>query len=265
MSRLNRFVAASCCTLLGLIAVAALAQPAVAQAPQASAPDPYTYVAEWTIARDQWQGYSEWGMKNHKPIFERLAADGTLLDWGMYETYIHTEGGNTHGMWWTAANFAGIEKTRQELLKAPFHPAAAAGAHRDYLLRARIQGHHSGTVSGGFLYVNMQELRPGQGADWLEFWEKNTKPVFDDQVAKGALVSYVVHYEDVHTASNALRYIVTVSNSPAAEDQIEAAMTAAGAKRSEAEQEAMGRLMRDMTVPEGHRDYMARITAAWFK
>jgi len=262
MSRCKRFAVITCCALLGLVAVAVLAQPATAQA---KAPDPYTYVAEWTIARDQWQGYSEWGMKNHKPILERLAADGTLLDWGMYETYIHTEGGNTHGMWWTAASFTGIEKTRQELLKAPFHPAAAAGAHRDYLLRARMQGHHSGTVSGGFLYVNMQEVRAGQGADWMKSWEKNTKPVFDDQIAKGPLVSYAVHVEDVHTASNALRYIVTVSRDPAAEDQIEAAMNAAGERRTEAEREAMGRLMRDMTVPEGHRDYMARITAAWFK
>jgi hypothetical protein len=265
MSCLKRFVAVSCCTLLGLIAVAALAPAVQAQTPQAKPADPYTYVAEWTIARDQWQGYSEWAMKNTKPILERLGADGTLLDWGIYETYIHTEGGNTHGIWWTAASFAGIEKTRQELIKAPFHPAAAAGAHRDYLLRARMQGHHSGTVSGGFLYVNMQEVRAGQGTDWLNFWEKNSKPVFDDQVAKGALASYVVHYEDVHTAPNSLRYIVTVSNGPAAEDQIEAAMTAASDKRTEAEREAMGRLMRDMTVPEAHRDYMARITAAWFK
>lgn len=258
----HRLAAVSRLAVLALAALGALAPAALAQD---DAPDAFTYVAEWTIARDQWQGYSEWGMKNSKPILERLGADGTLLDWGFFETYIHAEGGATHGVWWTSATFAGIERARVELLKAPFHPAAAAGAHRDYLFRTSQGGRRSGTVSGGFLYVNTQEIRPGQGRDWSDLWDKTTKPVLEEMLGKGALAGYAVHYEDVHTAPNTLRYIVTVSASAAAEDQIEAAFSAAGSKRSESEREALGRLMRDLTVPESHRDYMARVTAAWFK
>jgi hypothetical protein len=246
---------------LALLALLPLAAAAAAQEPS----PPFTYVAEWTIARDQWQGYVEWGAKNTRPVLERLAAEGTLLDWGFYETYVHETEGNTHGLWWTAASIANIEKARAALIKAPFHPAAAAGAHRDYLLRSMAGGSRPGATSGGFLYVNMQEVRAGQGEAWEKFFEKYSKPVLDDLVAKGVLASWGVQYEDVHTAPNSMRFVVTVSNSPEAEDQADAAFGAARAKLSEAERSEYGRLARELTVPESHRDYLARINAAWFK
>ena len=262
MERLRQKRIVSCATWLGFLILAGSMSPALAET---DAPDPYTSVAEWTIARDQWQGYSDWAMRNHKPILERLAADGTLIDWGFFETYIHTESGSTHGVWWSSASFAGIEKTRAELLKAPSHPAAAAGAHHDYLFRSRMGASRSGAISGGFLSVNVQELRPGQGKDWSALWERTSKPVLDDLLAQGTIASYAVQAEDSHTQSSALRWLVTISPSAAAEDQVEAAFDAAISQRSEAEREAFGRLMRDLTVPESHRDYLARITAAWFK
>lgn len=251
-------------TRFALLAIASLGllTPALARA---EAPDPFTYVAEWSIARDQWSGYSEWTMKHHKPILERLAADGTLVGWGFYETYIHTATGPTHGVWWTSLDFAGIEKARVELLKAPFHPAAAAGAHRDLLLRASFKGSRSGAVTGGFLYVNTQVMRPGKGGDWSKLWEQNAKPVLDELVAQGALAGYSVQNEDVHTAPMTARMVVTVSTSAAAEDQIEAAFAAAAAKRSPEEREALAAQMRELTDTEAHRDYMARVLAAWFK
>lgn len=144
-----------------LAALAAVAGVAVAE----EAREPFTYVAEWTIARDQWSGYAEWIARDHKPAW--LAADGgTLVDWGIYETYVHTEGENTHGIWWTATSFAGIEKARVQLLKVPMHPAAAAGAHHDYLLRAIEGKSRSATVAGGFLTVNTNEVRAGHEKEW---------------------------------------------------------------------------------------------------
>lgn len=262
MNRKTQMAAVGGWVLVLFVMLGLGAAPAIAQG---EAPDPFTYVAEWTIARDQWQGYSEWGMKNSKPILERLAADGTLLNWGFFETYIHTEGQVTHGVWWSSATFAGIEKTRVELLKAPFHPAAAAGMHRDWLLRAEMHGSRSGSVAGGFLYVNNQIVKPGQGREWSNLWEKNMKPVYDDLVAKGSLAFWAIQTEDVHTEANTLRMIVSISTSAAAEDQIEAAFSAANAKRSEAEREMLMQKGRELTEPQAHRDYMARVTAAWFK
>jgi hypothetical protein len=259
---MNRFFRFTATVGAVLFVVAMCATPVLAQA---KAPDTLTYVAEWTIPRDQWAGYAEWTAKNHKPILERLAAEGTLVDWGIYETYVHEETSNTHGAWWSATSYANIEKARTALMKAGFHPAAMTGTHHDYLMRSSTGGTHAGATAGGFLSVNRQEIRPGQGKDWKEMWEKYRKPVLDELVAQGALASYAIQVEDVHTASNAYRYLVTVSTSPEAEDQIDAAWSAAGDKLSEAEQAALGRVNRELTVPESHRDYLAKITAAWFK
>lgn len=262
MFRVRRTSGSVVPVLLVLFGLAAAAAPAPAQD---AGPDPYTFVAEWTIARDQWPGFAQWTAKNHQPILERLAADGTLSSWGVFESYIHEEGAMTHGAWWTAATFAGIEKARTELLKAPSHPAAAAGAHRDYLLRAQIHGGRPGAVSGGFLHVSMQEMRPGRGADWTKLWRRTSEPVLADLVSKGALASYSVYSEDVHTGPPTMRMIVTVSTGAEAEDQIEAAFDAAIAARSEGEREAYWSQVRETTVAESHRDYMARVTAAWNK
>jgi hypothetical protein len=111
----------------------------------------------------------------------------------------------------------------------------------------------------------MQDVRVGKGDEWREMFEKYSKPIYDDLVAKGVLASWAVHVEDVHTAPNTLRYVVTVSRSAEAEDQVEAAFVAASAKRSEAEREALGAIYRELAVGENHRDYMARVTAGWVK
>lgn len=261
MSRRNRWTAIACTTLTALALLSTGAGVASAQ----EKPDPLTYVAEWVIARDQWAGFAEWTARHHKPILKRLAADGTLLDWGIYETYIHVEGRETHGIWWTAASFAGIEKTRVELLKAPFHPAAAAGAHHDYLLHTMAGAGKGGAISGGFLSVNMQEVKAGHEKEWRDAWEKYSKPVLDEMVTKGILASYALQAEDVHTGPRSTRFLATVSRSAEAEDQIGAAWDAANARYSDAEREVMRDLIRETTVMENHRDYFARVSAGWVK
>lgn len=246
-------------------ALAALATLPVPGFAQDETPPSFTYVAEWTIPRSQWQGFQEWTLKQDKPILERLGNEGVLLDWGFYETLVHTDGGNTHGLWWTTASFADMDKALAALGKAPSHPALVGAGHHDFLLRSASGGRRSGTVSGGYLYVNRQVMRPGEGGAWLKMWNAYTKPVYDQLMADGALAGYYVHYEDVHTDSPAVRYVATISTSAAAEDQIEAAVRAPSGERSEGEREAAAAASNGMTDNTEHRDYFARIIAAWFK
>lgn len=252
------------------LAVAALAVAALAAVPvpsfaQDEAPPAFTYVAEWTLPRSQWQGYHEWTMKQDKPILERLASEGVLLDWGIYETFVHTDGGNTHGTWWTTASFADMDKVLAALAKAPSHPALVGAGHHDFLLRTASGGRRSGAINGGFLYVNRQVMRPGEGGAWLKMWNAYTKPVYEQLMADGALAGYSVQYEDVHTGPPTVRYIATISTSAAGEDQIEAALRASSGERSEGEREAAAAASNGMTDNGEHRDYFARIIAAWFK
>lgn len=244
------------------LALAALAAAASAQAP---APAPYTFVAEWTIARDQWAGYADWTARQHKPILERAAADGRLLDWGIYETYVHEEGRPTHGIWWTAASLANLEKVRLELLKAPAHPAAMAAPHHDFLLRAAMGNGKSATLTGAFLYVNMQEVRAGREQEWKAAWEKYFKPVYDELVANGTLASWAIHGEAVHTQPASMRWIATIAPSAEAQDAADAALAAARAKMSDADRQQMQETAREVGVPESHRDYLAKVSAGWIK
>lgn len=252
------------------LTVAALVVAALGLGPtpgiaQDEPPPAFTYVAEWTIPRSQWQGFQEWTLKQDKPILERLASEGVLLDWGFYETFVHFEGGNTHGLWWTTASFADMDKALAALAKAPSHPALVGAGHHDFLLRTASGGRRSGTVSGGYLYVNRQVVRPGEGGAWLRMWDAYTKPVYEQLLAEGALAGYAVHYEDVHTGPPTVRYIATISTGAAAEDRIEAAQRAARAGLSEGEREAASAASDEMTDGAEHRDYFARILAAWFK
>lgn len=252
------------------LTVAALAVAAFCAVPgpgfaQDEAPPAFTYVAEWTLPRSQWQGFQEWTLKQETPILERLAKEGVLLDWGFYETFVHTEGGNTHGLWWTTASFADMEKTLAALAKAPTHPALVGAGHHDFLLRSSSGGRRSGTVNGGYLYVNRQVIRPGEGSAWQKMFDAYRKPVYDKLTADGAVAGWAVHYEDVHTGPPSVRYIATITTSAAAEDAVEAAFDAAGDELSEGERAVAAAASDDMTDNSEHRDYFARIIAAWFK
>jgi hypothetical protein len=50
------------------------------------------------------------------------------------ETIVHTPDGYTHGVWWQATSYAGIEKARLEPVKAASGATSlAAATARDYL------------------------------------------------------------------------------------------------------------------------------------
>ena len=56
--------------------------------------------------------------KNTRPVLEKLGAAGTLTSWGAFEMVVHTPEGYTHGVWWSASTYAGLEAARAELVKS---------------------------------------------------------------------------------------------------------------------------------------------------
>jgi hypothetical protein len=254
-------------SLLGLTALAAvLSAGAPASAQTAPAPEPYTYVAEWTIPRAQWGAYGTDFDKNTKPVLEKLAAAGTLISWGVYENIIHVPDGYTHGVWWSATSYAGIEKARLELVKsAATSPSlTAATAHRDYYMRSIVGGGKSGSGEG-YLTVSSYLLKAGKAQEWKQLWEKNSKPLHDELVAKGALIDYAIDVEDIHTDSPLWRFVVTLSPSAAADDQFAAAFDAASAKLTPEERKTRGLMMEGVLEPGAHRDMYARVLQYWRK
>ncbi len=79
-------------------------------------------------------------------------------------------------------------------------------------------------------------------------------------VASGAVTSYSLEVEQVHTQDPGWRHLVYVAPSADGIDKVFAAIAAAGQKRSAEENGAIGDAFAAVTVPNAHRDYFARVT-----
>jgi len=238
-----------------------LLAPYGASAQPAEQPPVYTFVAEWTVPRAQWGEAAAFFEKTTRPVLERLTAGGTLGGWGNYETVVHQEDANTHGTWWTASNLAGIERAREELIKLPPNPAMAAAKHHDYLVRSIIYNGKTAGPASGYLLVSSGKVVPGKGLQWREFWEKYSKPTYDELVADGTIVGYSVDVEQVHTDDPGWRHTVVVAPSAEAIDKMNAAFQALGRKRGAEANRGIFATQAELTVAGVHRDYFARVVA----
>jgi hypothetical protein len=255
-------------SLVGLAALAAVLSagaPVMAQTAAAAA-EPYTYVGEWNIPRAQWGAFLSDFDANTKPVLDKLASSGVLISWGAFESIVHVPDGYSHGVWWTATSYAGIEKARLELVKSASGSASltAATAHRDYYMRT-IAGGGKPASGEGYLNIASYLLKAGKGQEWKQLWDKNSKPMLDELVGKGALLAYSVDVEDVHTDSPMWRHVVTVSPSAEADDQYVTAFDAATAKLTPEERKTQGLMMDAVLEPGAHRDAYARILRHWRK
>ena len=256
-------------SLIGLAAVAAvlsLGTAAVAQTP-APAPTVLTFVAEWKIPRAQWGAFTTDFEKNTRPVLEKLGAAGTLVSWGAYELVMHADEGYTHGVWWSATSFAGIEGAREELVKSAASSASltAATGHRDFLLRVVTGNGKPASGTGGYLTVSRHLTKPGSAQEWQQLWEKYNKANYDDLVAKGLLTGYSVDVEALHTDHPGWRLVITLSPSVEAEDQYSAALDAARDKLTPAERKTVALQQGALVEPGTHRDLFAKVIRYWRK
>ncbi len=237
--------------------VALLAPIGAAQQPQE--PPAFIYVAEWGIPRAKWDEFTAYREKTSRPVLERHFASGTIVSWGNFAYIVHDESGITHGSWWTATSIAGIERVRDALVKLAPNPAVAGGKHRDYLLRTLM--YRSGAVrpTSGYLWVNATLAQPGKGQEWRDLWEKYTKPTFDELLASGAISSYEVDVEQVHTEDPGWRYIVYIAPSAEGVDKVAGAIAALIQKRTAEENRTITAAFAAVTVPNAHRDSFMRV------
>jgi hypothetical protein len=257
-------------SLVGLAALAAVlsaGSTAVAQTAPPAPSNSYTYVAQWQIPRAQWGAFAADFEKNTRPVLEKLGAAGTVVSWGAFEMVVHTPEGYTHGVWWAATSYAGIEAARTELTKSAATSASltAATGHRDYYLHSVAGNGKPGSGTGGFLTVSQYQVKPGSGQDWRQLWDKYSKPLLDDLVAKGLLDGYSLDVEDVHTENPGLRFVVTLSPNVEAEDKIGAAFDAVDEKRTPDERKTIALQQAAVLEPGMHRDLYAKIIRHWSK
>ena len=245
--------------VLQLVALAALAalvagaagRRAQAQAPAGGEQSVYTYVALWAVPRPQWADIEKF-YKDAEPTLNKLIADGTIVAWGNARNWMHDESGLTHANWVTAPSFEKIKRALDAVRDALPQPRAfSASKHADEMLRSTIHGAKPGASGPGMLWVASYQVKPDQMEAFDQLFENDIKPLFDQQVAAGTILSYWLNFEAVHSGPTNDVSIAYILPNAAAIDKFQAALAAYGENHPET-----GPAMQATMDFTAHRDYV---------
>jgi len=242
---------------------------AVVSTVRAEDPVVYTRVAQWQIARPNWNAYEKDLKKNLVPVMEKLLADGTIIEFGADRTTVHTPDGYTHSTWFCARSLGNLEKALDALVasESKLSPEEsrkqdtdfAGTKHADLILRSVQFKNRTVKTEKGYGRVSAQKLLPGKAQDYQDLFDKYTKPVLEQLYADGALTGYGVDTELVHTGDPGFRFFWELLPDADALDKVEAAFTAARAKRTPEERRAIGMAFAELRDPAAHRDSQSSI------
>jgi hypothetical protein len=223
------------------------------------------------------------------PVRDKLMADGVVLAWGVETPVLRSPGGTTHLIWFSVANWDGVEKVlngmEAQLAKLAAEDAKAADATRaakqkpalstaertreifdmsktrDWLTRDLISGYGPPPAPGvlPFTRYNFVKVKPGKGGDYRRAWEKYNKPVYDKLVADGVVLAYGFAQEEVKTDGDFNYFIWIATANMAAADKIGPAFTADRNRRSEEERNAITDLFNSVTEPDMSRSVVTRL------
>ena len=246
-----------------------LLAPAAAQAPGETVV--YSRIANWQIARPNWDAYTADLKKNTIPVLEKLLADGVLTEYGVASATIHTPEGYTHTTWYSSKTIAGVEKALAAILEADkkLPPAErrrgdtdfAGSKHADQLVRSRIVSGKTMTLSSGYITVGIDQIQPGKDLAYNDRVEKLLKPIMAPLAASGAVVSYGIDTEFIHTGDAMMRsrwYIVPNADGL---DKVAGTVKSYMDGLSPADREAYEKSSQEVLVGSAHRDELYEIIA----
>jgi hypothetical protein len=222
--------------LIALAVLMGIAPPASAQA-QEETPSSYLYVTEWQIPHAQWAIWEAYEASTLKPLFERLMGDHSIQSWGFYAQTVHTTDGATHGLWFSANGMAGVEATLSAIGTLPANSVMnnAQVRQRDFLFRSLASAGRAASGSNGLLWVHRSQSGPARHDQNSSVWDKYVKPMLDGLVAQGAILSYGIETEQIHTEPDGTFYIYCLMPGANAADKFFAALDGLQSKMSTAE------------------------------
>lgn len=267
-------------TMLAFCCVAALGQQAQ--------PQPLTFYYDYSVVPGKEEEFMKLVNTVGAPVRDKLMADGVVMAWGIETPILRFPGGTTHLIWFSVANWAGVEQVlngmEAQLAKLAAEDAKAADAARakrqtpgittaersravfdvsktrDWLTRDLVSNYGPPPAAGALPFVryNFIKVKPGKGGDYRRTWEKYNKPVFDKLVADGVVMAYGLAAEEVKTDGEFTHFVWIATASMAAADKIGPAFTAERAKRSEEERNAITEAFLSVTEPDKARSMVTR-------
>jgi hypothetical protein len=251
-------------------------------------PQALTFYYDYVVRPGQEQEFMELVKTVGAPVRDKLMADGVILAWGIETPVLRYPGGTTHLIWFSVANWAGVEKVLNAM-EAQLQKLAAEDAKRtesahasnqkppmttaerqqavfdmsktrDWLARDLVTGFGPPPAAGVLPVTryNFIKVPPGKNAEYRRTWEKYNKPVFDKLLADGTLLAYGLAQEEVKTDGDFTHFVWMATKDMSGMDKIGPAFAADRARRTEAEQASIAEAFASVTEPDKARSVVTR-------
>ncbi len=270
-----------------LLCLAVVLMSCLTIAAQDAKMQPLTFWYEYTVNPGKDAQFMELVKTVGAPVRDKLLADGVILAWGVHVGLLRAPGNSTHIIWYSVADWSGIEKVDsamraqigkldEEAMKsgtpkkgssggatvtARMMEAADVSKTRDYITRDLVFVTGTGAPPAGVLpwtRYNYVKAKPGKGSDFRKVWEKYNKPVLDKLVADGTVLAYGLSVEEVKTDGDFTHYVWYATKDLASFEKVRAAYTADRDKRSQEEQDAITAEFLKTIEPDASRSEVGR-------
>ncbi len=251
-------------------------------------PQPLTFYYDYSVVPGKEEELMNLISTVGAPVRDKLMADGVILAWGMETPVLRYPGGTTHLIWFSVANWDGVEKVLNgmeaqlaRLAAEEAKPNEAPRARRpqpakttaersrevfdgsktrDWLTRDLLANYGPPPAAGvlPFTRYNFVKVKPGKGADYRRAWEKYNKPVYDKLIADGVVLAYGLAVEEVKTDGEFTHFVWVATANMGAADRIGPAFTADRNRRSEEERNAVVETFASLTEPDKARSMVTR-------
>jgi hypothetical protein len=256
---------------------------------QQQSPQPLTFWAQYAVKPGKEEEFLNLVKTVGEPVRNKLMADGVVLAWGVEVSVLRGHDTTTHAIWYTVADWSGIEKVQNgiaaQLAKLDAEAAQSAeGGHKkgaksaptrlellrdavdfdktkDYVTRDLIFVAGQTMPSAGSLPYSRYtfvKVKPGKSAAFRAVWEKYNKPVLDKLVADGVVLAYGLSIEDVKTTGDFTHYVWYAVNSLDGLDKVRSAYRADRDRRSPEEREAISEAFLHTLDPDASRGEVDR-------
>lgn len=270
--------------LLASLTLVLVCCAALGQQPQTQ-PQPLTFFYDYTINPGKEEDFMNLIKTVGAPVRDKLMADGVVLAWGMETPVLRYPGGTTHLIWFTVANWDGVDKVlsgmEAQLAKIAAEEAKQS-AHtdktkakttaertreiidmtktRDWLTRDIVANYGPPPAAGvmPITRYNFVKVKPGKAGEYRATWEKYNKPVFDKLISDGVILAYGLASEEVKTDGDFSHFVWMATANMGGMDKIGAAFAADRSRRSEDERKTIGELFTSVTEPDKSRSIVTR-------
>ena len=256
---------------------------------QQQMPQPLTYWSGYAVRPGKEDEFMNLVKTVGEPVRDKQMAEGVVLGWGIEVPLLRSPGGWTHLIWYTVADWSGIEKV-QSAIQAQLAKLAAEEAKateegrkkgqkpgtttaerirevfdssktRDWLTRDLVFVAGSAMLPAGLLpytRYNFGKVKPGKAADFRAAWDKYNKPVLDKLVADGVILAYGLAVEELKTDGAWTHFIWYGVKSMDAFEKVRNAFGADRNRRSQEERDSIAATFTKATDPDAARQEVTR-------